>query len=87
MNKETVIKILKHQQITQQEAMEFISDYVKDTKEKEATSQELGAIFNHIQQGVFNLQYAAKNAGIKLGLNIMNIYDKNGQLIRVDVYE
>ena len=93
MNKQTVIKILTQSndptniQLTQQEILEFIVDYVKDTKGKDIDGQELNAIYSLVIQNVFNIQYAAKQSAVKLGLNVMNVHNKNGQLIRVDVYE
>ena len=87
MNTQTIKKILQNQSINVNELNEFIIDYVKLTKNKEITSDELKGIFQLIQLGHFNLTYAAKIAGIKLNLNIRELYDKNGYLLKVIVSE
>ena len=44
---------------------------------------ELVAIAQMIQNGMFNLIYAVKNACIKLNIQLNILYDKHGQQIKM----
>ena len=77
MNKETITKILKNQPISQQEASEFIVDYCKSEKEIDITAQQIQGIMQAIQMGMFNLNYAARQAANKENMQIVDIIKDN----------
>lgn len=81
MNKETVKKILKNEQLNQQEFFEFITDYVKSELNEDISHEQLMALAAVLQQGLFSIRYAAEIAANKLELNYLNVLDKNGKYI------
>lgn len=87
MNKEIVKKILTKNQVDIIELNTFITEYTHEKLNRDITPEELKGIIQLIQNGVFNLRYAASEAAKMLDLNILSISDKNSKLIRVDVYE
>ncbi len=87
MNKNIVTKILQGQPINLEELNSFIVDYVKMMKNEEINSQQLEMIRELIKTHIFNLNYAAKVASIKLGMNVVNVHDRNGQIISTIVHD
>lgn len=82
MNKDIVKKILTSSQINQQEFFEFITDYVKSEKDEDITQIQLMGIAQAIQMGAFNLRYAAEQSASKLGIQVINILNPQGVLIK-----
>lgn len=87
MNKNIVTKLLQGQSVNLEEINSFIVDYVKMMKNEEINSQQLEIIRELIKRHTFDLGYAAKLASIKLGMNVVNLYDRNGQIISTTVYD
>ena len=87
MNKNIVTKILQNQAINLEEINSFIVDYVKMMKNEEINSQQLEMIRELIKMHTFNLGYAAKVASIKLGMNVVSLYNRNGQIISTKVHD
>ena len=86
MNKNIVSKLLQGQSVNLEEINSFIVDYVKMMKNEEINSQQLEMIRELIKMRTFDLGYAAKIASIKLGMNVVNLYDRNGQIISTTVH-
>ena len=74
MKIDTIKKILQTNNISEQLLNEFITDYIKSEKNKDISLEELMAIRQLIQMGVFDIRYAATQAAIKLNYNVLNIY-------------
>ena len=87
MNKNIVTKILQNQAINLEEINSFIVDYVKMMKNEEINSQQLEIIRELIKTHTFDLGYAAKVASIKLGMNVVSLYNRNGQIISTTVHD
>lgn len=86
MNKNTIIKLVKGLQVTQEELTELILDYVKFCKKEEPTTDQFQKIIQLFQMGVFTLENAI-NDGIKEhNLQVIRVLN-NGVIIRTDVYE
>ena len=87
MNKEVTIKLIKGEQVSQQELLQFISDYIEFKGKPIPTSEQLSGIFQLIQMGIFKLNDAIKEAAIKLNLEVNYLTDLNNNLIKTYVYE
>ena len=87
MYKDIVIKFLKRQPINDADLNEFITTYIKNKKNINITGQQLMAIKQLIFQGIFKLDNAVKEAAEELKLQIITISSKEGQILRVDVYD
>ena len=86
MNKNTIIKLVKGLQVTQEELTELILDYVKFCKKEEPTADQFQKIIQLFQMGIFTLENAI-NDGIKEhNLQVIRVLN-NGIIIRTDVYE
>ena len=81
--KEFINKIVNNQQVNINELNTFIVDYCKLMENKIPDATELVAIAQMIQNGMFNLIYAVKNACIKLNIQLNILYDKHGQQIKM----
>lgn len=86
MNKQTIKNILQGKSVTEKEFMTFITDYLEDNG-KECTSEQLQGIVTAINHNMFSIQYAAEQAGLKLGMLITKTLDKQGRVIKVDIKE
>lgn len=87
MNKDTIIQILTLNTVELNTLNEFIAEYVHDELHRDPTKEELAGIVQAIQSGLFDLRYAATRAAQALNLYVMNIFDKNGVLLKTHVYE
>ena len=87
MNKNILSKLLQRQSVNLEEINSFIVDYVKMMKNEEINSQQLEIIRELIKMHTFDLGYAVKLASIKLGMNVVNLYDRNGQIISTTVHD
>lgn len=86
MDKEVVKRLLAGGQIQLTDLTLFVHDYVREEKDYEPTPQQINEIIKLIQMGAFNLRVALDKAAHKLGLTILNVFDKNGQLIKTISY-
>lgn len=84
--KKFIIKILNNEQINLEELNVFIIDYCKLMDNKIPDTQELSGISQLISHGMFNLNYACKQAAMKLNMQVDTLTDKNGQVIKSFVY-
>ena len=87
MNKEIIIKILETNSVSQEELYNFITDYVMEKKNRIISGQELTTITQMIQQGFFNLRFAALEASRDLGLTVLSLVDNNLIPKKTWVYE
>ena len=83
MYKDIVTQLVKQKSVTEKDINEFITEYVKNKKKKDVTVEQLADIRQLLQMGVFNLNYAAREAARDLGLNITNVISKEGKLLNV----
>lgn len=88
MYRDIVKKILKTGQINDNELNEFLIGYIKDTKNKDLTAEQLTEIKKLISMGVFDINYAIKQASNNLKLQLVSVIDLNTkQVLRMDVYD
>lgn len=86
MNKQVVIKLLKNQQVTQTEFMEFIVDYVEFKKKPTPTGEQLQAMLQLFNMGIFQIKEALLDVRDYLKLQVISVIN-NGMVIRIDVYD
>lgn len=81
-------RILKQKKLKVDEINEFIVGYVKEVKGTEPTAKELNMIIQMIQQGQFNINYAAKEYAKLLGYTVISVeVMATRRVLRIDVYE
>ena len=85
--KEFINKIFSNQQVTIEELSNFIVEYSELCGIKNTTSQHIQAAIQLIQNGMFDLRYACKNCAIKLGLQVVEMKDKNGIILYTKIQE
>ena len=85
--KEFINKIFSNQQVTIEELSKFIVEYAELCEIKNTTPQHIQFAIQLIQNGMFDLKYACKNCAKKLGLRVVEMYDKNGQLLYTKIEE
>lgn len=85
--REFVNKIFSNQQITTEELAAFIVEYSELCGVKNTTPQHIQFAIQLIQQGMFDLGYACKNCASKLGLQVVEMKDKNGLILYTKIQE
>ena len=85
--KEFINKIFSNQQVTIEELSKFIVEYAELCEIRSTTPQHIQFAIQFIQNGMFDLKYACKNCAKKLGLQVVEMYDKNGQLLYTKIEE
>ena len=85
--KEFINKILSNQQVSIEELSKFIVEYAELCEIKNTTPQHIQFAIQLIQNGMFDLKYACKNCAKKLGLRVVEMCDKNGQLLYTKIEE
>lgn len=85
--KEFINKIFSNQQVTIEELSSFIVEYSELCGIKDTTAQHIQFAIQFIQQGVFDLMYACKNCASKLGLQVVELRDKNGIILYTKIQE
>ena len=85
--KEFINKIFSNQQVTIEELSKFIVEYAELCEIRSTTPQHIQFAIQFIQNGMFDLKYACKNCARKLGLQLVEMYDKNGQLLYTKIEE
>lgn len=81
MSKETTLKLLRSESININELTSYITDYLTSLN-KEFNAKQLNAILQLIQTGYFKLDDSINYFIDKYNLNVMRIYDKQGQLLK-----
>lgn len=79
--KEFINKVFSNQQITIDELSKFILEYAELCGIKNTTPQHVQFAIQLIQGGLFDLGYACKNCASKLGLQVVEMRDKDGILL------
>ena len=85
--KEFINKIFSNEKVSIEELSNFIVEYSELCGIKNTTPQHVQIAAQLIQNGMFDLKYACKNCAKKLGLQIVEMYDKNGQLLYTKIEE
>lgn len=85
--KDLIKKILNKQVLEYAEIFTFISDYCELMKVKTPTREEMDAIVLLLQNRIFDVEYAAKQAATALNLQLCTLTDKNNNLIIVYIQE
>lgn len=85
--KETVLKFYNNQPITDVELIEFLDQYLREVEQIPASGAEIQIITQLVKQGMFQIQDAMKKATRHVGLQLCEIYNKNGQLVSVRLEE
>ena len=85
--KEFINKVFSNQQVTIEELSKFIVEYAELCEIRSTTPQHIQFAIQLIQNGMFDLKYACKNCAKKLGLQLVEMYDKNGQLLYTKIEE
>ena len=85
--KEFINKIFSNQQVTIEELSKFIVEYAELCEIRSTTPQHIQFAIQLIQNGMFDLKYACKNCAKKLGLQVVEMYDKNRQLLYTKIEE
>lgn len=86
MDKNLIIKLLTNSSIKNEDLISFISEYVLETKGKNISIKEISGIIQMIKLGYFDLNYALTQSALKENLTVLNVYNKNNQIIKTDVY-
>lgn len=87
MNKRIITRILTAEQIDINELVVFVKEYTLNKLNREITANEISGIIQAIQMGVLDIRYAAKQAALVLNLYVMEVFNKNGYLVKTFVYE
>lgn len=86
--KEIIKKILLGEKSTLIEVNQFIVGYVESERGKVPTAEQITGILSMLQNGLFNLVFAAKKYAQTLGLTVTTVQDiATGKTLRIDVYE
>ena len=85
--KEFINKIFSNQQVSIEELSNFIVEYSELCGIKDTTPQHIQFAIQLIQNGMFDLMYACKNCASKLGLQVVEMKDKNGVVLYTKIQE
>ena len=85
--KEFINKIFSNEKVSIEELSNFIVEYSELCGIKNTTSQHIQFAIQLIQNGMFDLRYACKNCASKLGLQVVEMRDKNGVLLYTKIQE
>lgn len=85
--KEFINKIFSNQQVSIEELSNFIVEYSELCGIKNTTSQHIQFAIQQIQHGMWDLMYACKNCANKLGLQVVEMKDKNGVILYTKIQE
>lgn len=81
-------RIIKRQPITLEELNSFVTSYVEKKLNKVLTAEELAGIINLIQNGFFDVIFAAKQYALMLNYQPIDVVDlKTNTIIKSDIYE
>ena len=85
--KEFISKIFLNQQVTIEELSNCIVEYSELCGINDTASQYVQIAAQLIQSGMFDLMYACKNCANKLGLQVVELRDKNGVILYTKIQE
>ena len=85
--KEFINKIFSNQKVSIEELSNFIVEYSELCGIKDTTSHHVQMAIQFIQNGMFDLRYACKNCASKLGLQVVEMRDKNGVVLYTKIQE
>ena len=85
--KEFINKIFANQPVTIEEMSNFIVEYSELCGVKDTTTNHIQIAIQMIQMGMFDLMYACKNCAGKLGLQVVEMKDKNGVVLYTKIQE
>ena len=85
--KEFINKIFLNQQVSIDELSNFIVEYSGLCGIKDTTPQHIQIAIQFIQNGMFDLMYACKNCANKLGLQVVEMKDKNGVILYTKIQD
>ena len=86
--KEIITKILGNKTLTMEELTEFIEKYIEHKKGKPPTGEQIMHIVKLLQNGMFDVLYAADQYARDLGLTVVRVVEiKTMRTLRTDVYE
>ena len=85
--REFINKIFSNQQVSIEELSNFIVEYAELCGIKDTTSHHVQMAIQFIQNGMFDLRYACKNCASKLGLQVVEMKDKNGVVLYTKIQE
>lgn len=85
--KEFINKIFSNQKVTIEELNSFIVEYSELCGVENITTQHIQVAIQLIQNGMFDLMYACKNCASKLGLQVVEMKDKNGMILYTKIEE
>jgi len=85
--KEFINKIFSNQKVSVSELSRFISEYAELCGVKNTTPRHIQFAIQLIQGGLFDIMYACKSCADKLGLQVVEMTDKNGQILYTKIQE
>lgn len=85
--REFIEKVFSNQQIKLDDLSKFIIEYAELCGLKNTTPQHVQFALQMIQQGMFDLNYACKNCASKLGLQVVEMKDENGNLMYIKIQD
>ena len=85
--KEFINKIFSNEKVSIEELSNFIVEYYELCGIKDTTSQHVQITVQLIQNGMFDLRYACKNYASQLGLQVVEMRDKNGVVLYTKIQE
>ena len=85
--KEFINKIFSKQQITVEELSQFIYEYSDLCGIKNTTGEHINIAVDLINKGYFDLLYSCKNCANKLGLQVVEMKDINGNILYTKIQE
>lgn len=85
--KEFIDKIFSNEKVSIEELGNFIVEYSELCGIKNTTPQHIQFAIQLIQNGMFDLRYACKNCATKLGLQVVEMKDKNGVILYTKIQD
>ena len=85
--KEFINKIFSNEKVSIEELSNFIVEYSELCGIEDTTSHHVQMAIQFIQNGMFDLRYACKNCASKLGLQVVEMKDKNGVILYTKIQE
>lgn len=85
--KEFIDKIFSNEKVSIEELSNFIIEYSELCSIKNTTPRHVQIAIQLIQSGMFDLMYACKNCASKLGLQVVEMKDKNGVILYTKIQE
>lgn len=87
MNKQTIIRLIQNKNVSDEDFIQFILDYIEFKKKPTPTPEQIQKLLIVFQMGYFNLINALREMILHLKLTVIYVYSKEGALLRTDVYD